>query len=1163
MMPRLFLRSLPTAALLATAAAACSDGDPALATAPAAIVTAPPTHPALDRVRVGDRVALPGATPGDAAIAHLRRLAPTWGAPRGVATLTAVTALPAAGGTLVRVSQAVDGVLVDRSELRVLVGADGALLAASGVPVPADLARDRNGWRLDASAALAAVTGVTVAPQAGATADEARFKGSAGDVVVDEARVRRRWYRDGDALVPAWVVEAFTSAPDSTTSTAERVVVAARDGRVLARRDLTADAFGYRVWAESTGDRRPLDGPTADFSPHPTGAPGAGRPAFIPPSLISIDGLNHPAGGGAADPWLPVGATETSGNNVDAYTDINPPDGLSAGDFRATATGPGVFDRTYDVVREPLASTDQQAAAITQLFYAINWLHDDWYDAGFTEAAGNGQASNYGRGGVEGDAMRAEDQDDANGGSRNNANMSTPEDGMAPRMQVYLWSGADDRRLTLQPTGATPATRAPTAYGSRGYDLTATVVAAQDGGGVSADDGCEAITSNVAGQIALVNRGNCSGEFKAANAQAAGAVAVIIAHNVSGSPAPGLPDDANVTTPITIPVMSIGNADGVALRTALAGGAVTATMHRVLAPEIDGAVDASLVAHEFGHYVHHRLSDCGTTMCGAISEGWADFIALLTMARAGDDLRGVYVIGGAAFGGDPYFGIRRAPYTIDTTKNAFTYQLIAEGQALPTSHPTSGGGPNSEVHNAGELWAEAMWEGYVALQQARGSASFDETRRTMQRYVVDGLQLAPIDATYTETRSAILAAARAANPADAATLAAAYARRGLGSCAASPPRTSQDFIGATDDFTVRGNAAPDTVTVAIDVKNCDNDGALDVGETATITVPVVNVGAEALSGVTVTAATSAPGLTLLASSVDLGAMAPDATGTATFQVRLDAATGPAAATIDVTITSSGGCVDARQVVLPVRLAADDVDASSATDGFDALTSPWTKDGLDADRAWNLEGTTALDRHWRGADLGTLTDTSLISPPLKAGAGAVTVAFDHSYHFEFSSATYFDGGVIEVSTDDGATWRDAATLTTVPYDGVLTGDSGNPLADRMAFGEANPSYPARDHLVLDFGTQLANQTFRLRFRIGTDQAVSEEGWIIDNLVVTGITNAPFPTVAGDADACDPTPPGEDDGGCCSTGSGPGASVLGGLGVAALLGRRRRQRAATGA
>ena len=55
-------------------------------------------------------------------------------------------------------------------------------------------------------------------------------------------------------------------------------VVAAADGRVLFRQNLTADvAFNYRVWSDPAGDFRPLDGPIADYTPHPTGTPD-GRP---------------------------------------------------------------------------------------------------------------------------------------------------------------------------------------------------------------------------------------------------------------------------------------------------------------------------------------------------------------------------------------------------------------------------------------------------------------------------------------------------------------------------------------------------------------------------------------------------------------------------------------------------------------------------------------------------------------------------------------------------------------------------------------------------------------------------------------------------------------------------------------------------------------------
>src|SRR5688500_19480137 len=49
------------------------------------------------------------------------------------------------------------------------------------------------------------------------------------------------------------------------------------------------------------------------------------------------------------------------------------------------------FDRTYDPTLEPNASTDQMMAAVTQLFYVNNWLHDHYYDSGFNEAAGNAQ----------------------------------------------------------------------------------------------------------------------------------------------------------------------------------------------------------------------------------------------------------------------------------------------------------------------------------------------------------------------------------------------------------------------------------------------------------------------------------------------------------------------------------------------------------------------------------------------------------------------------------------------------------------------------------------------------------------------------------------------------------------------------------------------------
>lgn len=88
-------------------------------------------------------------------------------------------------------------------------------------------------------------------------------------------------------------------------------------------------------------------------------------------------------------------------------------------------------------------------------------------------------------------------------------------------------------------------------------------------------DGCGAITNadEVAGRIALVDRGTCNFTVKVKNAQVAGAAAVIVADNRLGPLVSMGGDD----TSITIPSVFISQPDGATLRGALPGG-VTATL---------------------------------------------------------------------------------------------------------------------------------------------------------------------------------------------------------------------------------------------------------------------------------------------------------------------------------------------------------------------------------------------------------------------------------------------------------------------------------------------------------------------------------------------------------------------------------------------------------
>jgi hypothetical protein len=98
--------------------------------------------------------------------------------------------------------------------------------------------------------------------------------------------------------------------------------------------------------------------------------------------------------------------------------------------------------------------------------------------------------------------------------------------------------------------------------------VTGDLVLADDGSGTSSD-GCEAIQNDVSGKIALIDRGSCTFVSKALNAQNAGAIGVIIADNVVSATPPGL---GGTDPSITIPVVSVTNADGNLLKSQLGSG---------------------------------------------------------------------------------------------------------------------------------------------------------------------------------------------------------------------------------------------------------------------------------------------------------------------------------------------------------------------------------------------------------------------------------------------------------------------------------------------------------------------------------------------------------------------------------------------------------------
>ena len=96
----------------------------------------------------------------------------------------------------------------------------------------------------------------------------------------------------------------------------------------------------------------------------------------------------------------------------------------------------------------------------------------------------------------------------------------------------------------------------------------ALAIDAANAAGPSTTDGCTAITTNLTGKIALLDRGTCGFVVKVKNAQDAGAIGVLIADNAIGAPPAGM---AGVDPTITIPSVRVSLANGNALKAALSG----------------------------------------------------------------------------------------------------------------------------------------------------------------------------------------------------------------------------------------------------------------------------------------------------------------------------------------------------------------------------------------------------------------------------------------------------------------------------------------------------------------------------------------------------------------------------------------------------------------
>ena len=122
------------------------------------------------------------------------------------------------------------------------------------------------------------------------------------------------------------------------------------------------------------------------------------------------------------------------------------------------------------------------------------------------------------------------------------------------------------------------------------------------------------------------------------------------------------------------------------------------------------------------------------------------------------------------------------------------------------------------------------------------------------------------------------------------------------------------------------------------------------------------------------------------------------------------------------------------------------------------------------------------------DPATISDKRLLSPSitLVCDAGAVQVSF----HSNFNLQDGFDGGVLEVSYDNGLTFADVlaagGTFVVGGYNGTISSCCGNPLAGRQAWTGSSTGFIDTTVVNLPGGCLIQ---LILRWRMGSDSSVS--------------------------------------------------------------------------
>lgn len=747
--------------------------------------------------------------------------------------------------------------------------------------------------------------------------------------------------------------------------------------------------------------------------------------------------------------------TITRGNNVYASDDKNNDNQPGYSPNGGTTLN---FDFAFDKTKR---HTDYLDAAITNLFYWNNLMHDIWYHYGFDDQSGNFQNNNYSRGGSGNDEVNADAQD---GSGTNNANFSAPPDGQKPRMQMYVWNVSSSSFLLRVTQPSSVAKMYSSVLASFGPKLTTTPITGDmilvNDGSSSPTLGCQTLTngSSLNGQIALIDRGTCKFAEKVKFAQNAGAKAAIIINNVAGSP---FTMGGDGSTNPTIPSIMISKTDGDILKNILKTQTIKASLYDSIGAsgkQYDSDFDNGVIAHEYGHGISNRLTGGpSTTNCLSnqeqMGEGWSDFFALVMTHKPtdkGTDTRGIgtYVID-QANNGD---GIREYPYSTLMSINPVTYNEIKTF---------------SVPHGVGSVWCSMIWDMYWNFIDRYGYDSdiyYGKGGNNMaMQLVIDGMKLQPCSPGFVDGRDAILEADKINNNGKNQDIIwKAFARRGLGYSANQGSSNSRS--DGTSAYDVPKFNLPDILKTTVnEAKN---------GDTIVYTILIKNNNPNTVKNI-VFIDTLTTELTFLKSENCLK-------GSISGKIF----------TANIDSLQAGNSISCK--IYAIANSADYTTVEDITD-FEKGNNNWNDTTLGGNIVswdYNAVNVHSGNKSYFIPNISIQSDNALMKE-IKIDGDNPHFIF---YHY-FNTEDGWDGGVVEILSNGN--WEDLGPeMIENGYNASISTNPQSTLSDRQAFTGNSKNFM---RTIIDLNLY-KEKTTKIRFRFASDGAQEADGWFIDDIML---------------------------------------------------------------